>query len=98
MSSAKAGASPSHVEVERHAGAPVAPRTAAVLRVLASRANAKGRAALDCDEMSRITGLDALDVEIGLAVAQGRGVIERVRLTEVSPGRIVLSAHFAGLS
>lgn len=94
----EATASPRHVGIERHHGGELAPRTAAVLRVLAARADAKGRAALGCDEMSRLTGLHALDIEIGLAVAQGRGVIERVRLIEMTPGRVILTAHFARLS
>lgn len=87
-----------HVEIERQLGVTLAPRTAAVLRVLASRADDKGRAALERDELAQIAGLDALDLEIGLAIAQGRGVIERVRLTETSLGRVILSTRFAGVS
>ncbi|MCM3614375.1 hypothetical protein M3672_07965 [Microbacterium enclense] len=98
MSPSRVATPPAHVPIERHMGATLAPRTAAVLRVLASRADAKGRAALDRDELARVTGLDALDVEIGLAIAQGRGVIERVRLTETTPGRVAVSAHFVRLS
>lgn len=64
-----------YAELDRQQATELAPRTSALLRVLARYADPHGRVTVARDRLAAETGLDPLGVELALAIATGRGAV-----------------------